>query len=100
MRLLHAKKLTFHEYFGTSIPKYAILLHRWEEEEVNYQEMQSGKRATKARHGYKKVQDCCQQALQDGIYYLWVDTRCIDESSSADLTEAINSMYNWYQEST
>ena len=27
-----------------------------------------------------------------------VDTCCIDKSSSAELTESINSMYRWYQE--
>ena len=31
--------------------------------------------------------------------YLWADTCCIDESSSAELSEAINSMWNWYQRS-
>jgi len=31
--------------------------------------------------------------------YLWIDTCCIDKSSSAELSEAINSMYRWYEES-
>lgn len=39
------------------------------------------------------------QALRDGKQYLWADTCCIDESSSAELSEAINSMWNWYQRS-
>ncbi|KAK4461563.1 HET domain-protein, partial [Cladorrhinum samala] len=30
----------------------------------------------------------------------WVDTCCIDKTSSAELTEAINSMYMWYANST
>ena len=31
--------------------------------------------------------------------YIWIDTCCIDKSSSAELSEAINSMYRWYEES-
>ena len=30
----------------------------------------------------------------------WVNTCCIDKSSSAELSEAINSMFRWYREST
>ena len=32
----------------------------------------------------------------DGLSYAWVDTCCIDKRSSAELTEAINSMFLWY----
>jgi hypothetical protein len=28
--------------------------------------------------------------------WVWIDTCCIDKSSSAELSEAINSMYSWY----
>ena len=31
--------------------------------------------------------------------YIWIDTCCIDKSSSAELSEAINSMYRWYEKS-
>lgn len=48
--------------------------------------------------GYKKITNTCELALSDGLEYVWVDTCCIDKSSSAELTEAINSMYRWYQE--
>lgn len=30
--------------------------------------------------------------------HIWVDTCCIDKSSSSELSEAINSMFAWYQE--
>lgn len=33
------------------------------------------------------------------IEWIWIDTCCIDKSSSAELGEAINSMYSWYAES-
>ena len=29
--------------------------------------------------------------------WLWVDTCCIDKRSSAELSEAVNSMYRWYE---
>lgn len=32
-----------------------------------------------------------------GFAYVWVDTCCIDKKSSAELNEAINSMYKWYE---
>jgi hypothetical protein len=38
-----------------------------------------------------------KQAASDGLQYIWVDTCCIDKSSSAELSEAINSMFRWYQ---
>src|SRR5436305_1886774 len=47
--------------------------------------------------GYTKITRCCSQALQEGFDYVWVDTCCIDKTSSSELSEAINSMYQWYQ---
>ncbi|KAK8077925.1 Vegetative incompatibility protein HET-E-1 [Apiospora saccharicola] len=46
-----------------------------------------------------KVRGACQQALHDSLDYVWVDTCCIDMSSSAQLSEAINSMFRWYEDS-
>jgi hypothetical protein len=100
MRLLHATTLQFHEFQGSDIPPYAILSHRWEdEEEVTHQEMRGWWRGFKMKRGIRKVKECCQQAVKDGLYYVWVDTCCIDKTSSAELSEAINSMYRWYQNS-
>ncbi|KAI1411555.1 HET-domain-containing protein [Hypoxylon sp. FL1857] len=48
------------------------------------------------RKGYAKVRSCCLQAAQDGYEWVWIDTCCIDKSSSTELSEAINSMYRWY----
>ncbi|KAH0557020.1 hypothetical protein GP486_005192 [Trichoglossum hirsutum] len=48
---------------------------------------------------YRKIEMACQIARQAGLSYAWIDTCCIDKSSSAELTEAINSMYRWYQHS-
>jgi hypothetical protein len=95
MRLLHTKTLELHEFFGAEIPPYAILSHTWGEGEVSFQELRSSGGKNKA--GYDKIRGCCEMAVSDGFQYIWVDTCCIDKTSSAELSEAINSMYNWYR---
>jgi len=35
--------------------------------------------------------------LAERIVYVWVDTCCMDKSSSAELSQAINSMYERYR---
>jgi len=47
--------------------------------------------------GWAKVEGCCRQASRDGWRYCWIDSCCIDKSSSAELSEAINSMFEWYR---
>ncbi|OAX44122.1 HET-domain-containing protein [Rhizopogon vinicolor AM-OR11-026] len=93
MHLLHttAKKL---EGF-VDPPEYAILSHRWREEEVLFADIhQQGAIHMK---GYAKIRGCCEQARRDGYQYVWIDACCIDKNSSAALAEAINSMYMWYE---
>ncbi|KAI6042336.1 heterokaryon incompatibility protein-domain-containing protein [Pisolithus marmoratus] len=83
--------------------KYAILSHRWGAE-VSYEEMtglmkmEERKRdEVRERGGYHKIIKSCEQAMKDGYEWLWSDTCCIDKRSSAELSEAINSMYRWYR---
>ncbi|KAI8634527.1 HET-domain-containing protein [Xylariaceae sp. FL1651] len=97
MRLINCKTLKFEEYVqGT--PRYAILSHTWADEEVSLNDMRDH---TKASHmkGFDKITATCQIALKQGIDYAWIDTCCIDKSSSAELSEAINSMFAWYRDS-
>lgn len=47
--------------------------------------------------GWAKVLGCCKIAEQVGISYIWIDTCCIDKSSSSELSESINSMFAWYR---
>ncbi|KAJ9143474.1 HET-domain-containing protein [Pleurostoma richardsiae] len=97
MRLINTRTLLFEE-FTRDIPQYAILSHTWEEgEEVSFAEM--GDPACTRKRGYEKVAMTCKLAAESGIGYAWVDTCCIDKSSSAELSEAINSMFRWYQRS-
>jgi hypothetical protein len=47
--------------------------------------------------GATKIQYASSQCKKEGLRYIWIDTCCIDKSSSAELSEAIDSMYGWYE---
>lgn len=125
MRLLNAKTLAIQEFIGEEespkFPRFAILSHTWGEEECTLQNMQHPADVAQ-RKGYQKIKYCCDQALQDGLEWAWVDTYvqlysncfqmlatpasadsprasscCIDKTSTAELSEAINSMFRWYR---
>jgi hypothetical protein len=85
------------EFTGQNIPSYAILSHTWgpDHEEVTFQDIMNNTGPDKV--GYQKIRFCGNQAAEDGLHYFWVDTCCIDKSSSAELTESINSMFQWYK---
>ncbi|VUC30851.1 unnamed protein product [Clonostachys rosea] len=97
MRLLNTKTLNL-EFFQGEVPQYAVLSHRWEEEEVTYEDIRTGRDVTHFK-GYSKLRMSAQVARAAGYDYIWIDTCCIDKSSSAELSEAINSMFKWYKAS-
>ncbi|KAG8527669.1 uncharacterized protein KY384_007822 [Bacidia gigantensis] len=78
--------------------KYAILSHRWGAEEVTYARFQDLAQASQMQ-GFRKIERFCELAARDSYDYVWVDTCCINKDSSAELSQAINSMYAWYQDS-
>ena len=101
MRLLQlgdSGEFSLVEFFGNNIPPYAILSHTWgeDDEEVTFKDIVKGKGKSKA--GNRKIRFCGKQAANDGLQFFWVDTCCIDKSSSEELSEAINSMFCWYQD--
>lgn len=76
--------------------RYAILSHTWiEGQEVTYRDIIDGTGSDKA--GFKKIRFCSERAATDGLQYFWVDTCCIDKSTSEEVSTAINSMFRWYQ---
>jgi hypothetical protein len=100
MRLLEIKtggEFSLTEFFGSNIPPYAILSHTWgpDDEEFIFRDLVDN--TGKDKVGYAKIEFCGRRATTDDLRYFWVDTCCIDKSSSAELTEAINSMFHWYQ---
>lgn len=67
MRLLHTKTLTFTEFSVSHVPGYAILSHRWLENEVTYSDMCNLTDGIKQTDGYKKIVNCCKQAASVGL---------------------------------
>jgi hypothetical protein len=104
MRLLRfdndGDELSLAEFIGGEVPPYAILSHTWghNDSEVTYQDVMMG--TGKEKPGYDKIRFCGQQAANNKLSYFWVDTCCIDKTSSAELSEAINSMFHWYRDAT
>jgi len=95
MRLINVHGLTLREFAPNATPNYAIASHRWADE-VSFQDIQETKNTHKS--GYKKIEKFAQYVRDhlDGIDYLWYDSCCIDQKSSADVSEAINSMFRYY----
>ncbi|KAH7354734.1 heterokaryon incompatibility protein-domain-containing protein [Rhexocercosporidium sp. MPI-PUGE-AT-0058] len=98
LRLQDGGKFSLEEFQRKDIPRYAVLSHTWgmDHEELTFKDLMDGTGTAKA--GYKKIQFCTTQAACDGLQFSWVDTCCIDKSSSAELSEAINSMFRWYHD--
>lgn len=121
-RLINTQTLNFEIKFAhiqptaTEYPEYAILSHRWGPHEISYQEFLYFTTPAAARNdvvarilgidvekehadGFRKVKAACSMALERGHEYIWIDACCINKDSSAELSEAINSMYTWYRTS-
>ena len=87
------------------VPKvYAILSHVWRKQ-PREQSLEDIKRIVRickdprehpSKYVSEKIWKSCQWARQNGFKRIWIDTCCIDKSSSAELSEAINSMFDWY----
>ena len=97
MRLLSTIDLTFREFYDSQIPQYAILSHRWIGDEVSFEEFYDIKARDSFGKKYAKIRNCCARARKVLLEWVWIDTCCIDKKSSAELSEAINSMFNWYK---
>ena len=99
MRLLNTTTYIVEDFTGNDIPRYAILSHRWGNEEITFQDIQHFRKFRKhtKTEGWLKIQHSCEQAVRDKLQWIWVDSCCIDKMSSAELSEAINSMFTWYR---
>jgi hypothetical protein len=110
MRLIEASTLKLVSRRENDLPPYAILSHTWgnDEDEVSFHDMMaftissvesiSNTRIVLQKLGFAKIRESARLALADGLSYVWIDTCCIDKSSSAELSEAINSMFRWYRD--
>ena len=95
MRLINVETEQLEDFSPHQKPKYAVLSHRWTKKEVTFAEICGPNfRSTSSP---TKFRGTLQQAANDGLKYVWIDTCCIDKTSSTELSEAVNSMYRWYQ---
>jgi len=105
MRLLNTKSLELAgPYVPDKVPDYAIFSHRWSDEEVTFADIcnvpvPQRESHAKTRKSILKIQGVCKLALEHGYEWIWIDNCCMDKSSSAELQEAINSMWRYYAES-
>jgi len=111
MRLIDTSNLRLVSKNDSDLPDYAILSHTWgsDEDEVSFQELQellasrirqpNGPFAhpIAKKRGFAKIKDSARLAKSQGFSYIWIDTCCINKTSSAELSEAINSMFRWYR---
>lgn len=115
MRLINTNTLQLHEFIS-EVPKYAILSHRWRTDtggEATLQQFQEflksipaflklQRRSLSSRRsspGVLKVLDFCRIAKNYRLEWAWCDTVCVDKTNNVELSEAINSMFRWYEDS-
>jgi hypothetical protein len=96
MRLINTTTQTLDEFESADTPPYAIVSHTWTNGEITYQDLAHERNAGKEA-GYAKLDNGCKVAAAAGFDYLWLDTCCIDKTNNVELSEAINSMFQWYK---
>ncbi|KAL1942859.1 hypothetical protein VTO73DRAFT_5099 [Trametes versicolor] len=117
MRLLHTKTGLFHDFEDPRETPYAILSHVWAKKdgspsyipELEYQTARDIQIEEEERSQGdvsqmsilsrfpQKIRSFCEIASSHGYDYAWHDACCINKTSSSELSEAINSMYDWYR---
>ncbi|KAI0329284.1 HET-domain-containing protein [Cubamyces sp. BRFM 1775] len=108
MWLLNTHTAELRDFASSKDIRYAIISHVWQQEpkEQTFHEVRAVSALCKASGSEpavdpfsllsRKIRDCCRMAARAGYDWLWLDTCCIDQHSSAELSEAINSMFTWY----
>lgn len=99
MRLIdcHGDLPRMEEFIGRPPQPFAILSHTWDQEEVDIQAFNNITTRTAAK-GWNKIEQTCREARRCGFDYVWIDSCCIDKTNNAELSESINSMFQWYSD--
>jgi Heterokaryon incompatibility protein (HET) len=107
MRLLNTSTYSLHDSEDEVVmanPDYAVVSHRWEpgNNEITFQrfnptDLRSSNSLTPS---LAKIKNACAKAREQSLYWLWIDTCCIDKTNSKELGNSLNSMFKWYQEAT
>lgn len=106
MRLIQTRTYELHHFIPTEVPDYTILSHRWlspSSEECVFadslvQPVSDVNSPARKKAGFAKLEGACRLASRNGYEWIWIDSYCIDKSSSAELQESINSMWRYYAE--
>ena len=104
MWLLSAARAELHSFVSPeAVPDgYAILSHVWGDDEQSFRDVKKLEKKcaitgrTPRNFVCEKIRRCCELAEEHGFKWVWIDTCCIDKSSSSELSEAINSMFSYY----
>ena len=114
MWLLSTNRVKLHFFPSPEVVPggYAILSHVWDAQENTFQDIEAlhaepiktskwfsrplKRRNTVARPVGSKIRESCSIAKRQGWKWIWIDTCCIDKTSNAELSEAVNSMYRYY----
>ena len=100
----------FEKFNDPRTVKYAILSHVWAKEgleprqppEQDHQDVIRIQKSSSTDNVLtddnlsKKISEACKRAKEDGYDYLWIDTCCIDKTSSAEISETLNAMFRYY----
>ena len=107
MWLINTTTLELRYFHSPDTVRYAILSHVWQEEDhtLTFHDIKAI-HALCTENGkdpralvQEKARRFCILAAKEGYEWAWFDTCCIDKTSSAELSEGINSMYSWYERS-
>ncbi|KAL4072271.1 hypothetical protein J3A83DRAFT_3006493 [Scleroderma citrinum] len=84
----------------TSYFQYVTLSHRWGKYEPLLHDIEGQVIYNlDPTSGLSKLQSFCLTSCRHSYLWAWSDTCCIDKDSSAELQEAIGSMFSWYRKS-
>ena len=109
IRLLHAETYTFlneEALRHQQRPPYVIISHSWGDQEVIYDDMPQFKEKLMYPNAWKKADSAakltgaCKKVLKhykEDVKHVWLDTVCINKKDPAEVSTAINSMYQWYK---
>ena len=110
MRLFNTYTLSFAQFQDRDVPPYVIAPHRWTDEEVTFEDFIRKRNTESLGHknilGFRSFLNRRNESLRMDCYgypkilpeWLWIDTGCINNRISAEISEAINCMYRWYSE--
>ncbi|KAI5995146.1 hypothetical protein EDD15DRAFT_721225 [Pisolithus albus] len=88
----------------SAISKYfafSMLSHRWGRDEPSPHDVEGRSiYDCGGTEGLAKLQQFCIISFRRNLQWAWSDTCCIDKHSSAEIQEAIGSMFSWFRRSS